>query len=66
MVSTDDHVKLCVIDMRLGRREENPEEQLLASWSFRAQTESAMMDVVRLARGSLGFCSHFQTVRNSN
>lgn len=62
MVTTDDHVKICVIDLRLGKHEENPEEQLLGAWSYRPQTESAMMDIVRLARGSIGFCSHFQTV----
>lgn len=62
MVATDDHVKICVIDVRLGKHEENTEEQLLGAWSYRPQTESAMMDIVRLARGSMGFCSHFQTV----
>lgn len=63
MVASDDQVKICVIDLRLGKHEENPEEQLLGAWSYRQQTESAMMDIVRLARGSIGLCSHFQTVR---
>lgn len=64
MVASDDQVKICVIDLRLGKHEENPEEQLLGAWSYRQQTESAMMDIVRLARGSIGLCSHFQTVRS--
>eukprot|EP00892_Ulva_mutabilis_P000367 jgi/Ulvmu1/10330/UM061_0013.1 len=66
MVGNEDQVKICVIDVRLGKREENPEEQLLGSWSYRPQTESAIMDIARLARGSIGFCSHFQTAPKSS
>lgn len=62
MVGTEDQVKICVIDLRLGKHEENPEEQLLGWWSYRPQTESSIMDIARLARGSIGFCSHFQSV----
>jgi hypothetical protein len=59
-----DSVKAFVIDTRLGTREEAAHEQLLASWPVAAsQVPQGDFDVVRLARGSIGLCSHFQQVR---
>jgi hypothetical protein len=59
----DIDVKLCVIDIRLGKEEDNAEEQVLGSWSTGQDPRpSALMDVARLARGSMGLCSHFSKV----
>lgn len=63
MVATEEDVKLCVIDVRLGKQEDNAEEQVLAAWSASQEREpSALMDIARLARGSIGLCSHFNKV----
>lgn len=63
MVSRIDiDVKLCVIDVRLGKEEDKAEEQVLGSWTPQEQPASAVMDVARLARGSMGLCSHFSKV----
>lgn len=63
MVASEEDVKLCIIDVRLGKQEENAEEQVLGAWSaIQEREEGAVMDVARLARGSIGLCSHFNKV----
>lgn len=49
-----------MFDVRLGRREDSPEEQVLALWPpSPADISQKDFDVVRLARGVLGLCTHF-------
>lgn len=62
MVAEED-VKLCIIDVRLGKQEDNAEDQVLGAWSANQDREpAALMDIARLARGSIGLCSHFSKV----
>lgn len=62
MVAEED-VKLCVIDVRLGKQEDNAEDQVLGAWTAsQERSPVAVMDVARLARGSIGLCSHFNKV----
>jgi hypothetical protein len=57
-------VRISLIDIRLGKREDNADEQLLGAWSFRPdQSANEALDIVRLARGSIGLCSHFSKVK---
>jgi hypothetical protein len=64
MIPFEEDVKLCIIDVRLGKQEDNAEEQLLGAWSASQEREptAALMDIARLARGSIGLCSHFSKV----
>lgn len=58
-----DACHLAVYDSRLGRTEERAGDALLAVWPCQNSSfEQKDLDIVRLARGLSGLCSHFSPV----